>query len=65
MIGIGNQVRWIVVNHPYQMVYLNAMGKNWGADFDRDYWYLANVSLSRYILDHDDSDQITIKAGNH
>ena len=62
--GLINQIRWIVVNHPYEMVYLNTVGKHYGADFDRDYWYLANVSLSRYILDHDDSEKITIKAGN-
>lgn len=64
VLGLINQVRWIIINHPYEMVYLNAVGKHYGADFDRDYWYLANVSLSRYILDHDDSEKITIKAGN-
>ena len=64
VLGLANQIRWIIVNHPYEMVYLNAVGRYWGADFDRDYWYLASTNLSRYILEHDDSEKITINGGN-
>ena len=46
------------------MVYLNAIGRIWGADFDRDYWSLSSVELSRYILEHDDSEKISLEASN-
>lgn len=58
------QAGWIIKNHPYEMVYLNAVARRWGADFDRDYWHLANLELCRYILKNDDSDTITLGAAS-
>lgn len=58
------QVCWIIKNHPYEMVYLNAAARKWGADFDRDYWHLANLRLCRYILEKDDSATITLGAAS-
>ncbi|MBD5526802.1 MAG: hypothetical protein HDR02_00090 [Lachnospiraceae bacterium] len=58
------QVCWIIKNHPYEMVYLNAAARKWGADFDRDYWHLANLRLCRYILEKDDSETITLGAAS-
>lgn len=64
VIGLSIQSGWIVINHPYEMVYLNAVGRIWGSDFDRDYWGLACVELSRYILEHDDSEKISLETSN-
>ena len=64
VIGLLLQSIWIIKNHPYEMVYLNAIGRIWGADFDRDYWSLSSVELSRYILEHDDSEKISLEASN-
>lgn len=58
------QVCWIIKNHPYEMVYLNAASRKLGADFDRDYWHLANLRLCRYILEKDDSETITLGAAS-
>lgn len=62
--GLAVQVFWIIRNHPYEMVYLNAASRKWGADFDRDYWHLANLELCRYILENDDSETITMGTDN-
>lgn len=60
-LGLLLQIGWIFKNHPYEMVYLNAVARRWGAYFDRDYWNLANVELCRYILEHDESEQISMQ----
>lgn len=63
--GMVIQTGWIIRNHPYEMVYLNAACRKWGAEFDRDYWNLINMDLCRYILENDDSEKITVcTAGN-
>ncbi len=59
------QMCWIIKNHPYEMVYLNAASRKWGAEFDRDYWHLANLRLCRYILEQDDSEVITLGTDNN
>lgn len=64
VIGLLLQSGWIIKNHPYEMVYLNAIGKIWGADFDRDYWSLTSIELSRYIMEHDDSEKISLEMSN-
>lgn len=62
--GLFLQMGWILKNHPYEMVYFNAVGRNWASDFDRDYWHLSMVELCRYILAHDESEKITLQAPN-
>ena len=42
------------------MVYFNAIGKAWAADFDRDYWHMAEGEAYDYILENDHSDKITV-----
>lgn len=64
-IGLLNQFRWICVNHPFEMVYFNEVGKKWGAEFDRDYWHLSNLQACRYILENDDSEKITLQTSGH
>ncbi len=64
LVGLILQTKWIISNHPYEMVYLNSAGRKWGSYFDRDYWHLTNVELCRYILEHDNSEQISLQAPN-
>jgi hypothetical protein len=44
------QAGWIVVNHPYQYVYFNVIGRPVADRFDRDYWHVSITDLYRYIL---------------
>lgn len=64
VLGLLLQSGWIVKNHPYEMVYLNPVARSNGDQFDRDYWHLSMVELSKYILANDDSPKITIQAPN-
>lgn len=49
-LSLGLQTRWIIVNHPYQFVFFNAIGKPKGDRFDRDYWRVAQTDILRYII---------------
>ena len=60
ILGLLLQSGWIIRNHPFEMVYFNSVSNRFGDCFDRDYWHLSMVDLSRYILEHDDSEQITM-----
>lgn len=59
-LGLVIQINWIRINHPHEMVYFNGIGKNWAADFDRDYWHMAEGKAYDYILENDHSDRITV-----
>ncbi len=59
-LGLVIQINWIRINHPHEMVYFNGVGKNWAADFDRDYWHMAEGKAYDYILENDHSDRITV-----
>ncbi|GFI68574.1 hypothetical protein IMSAG249_00391 [Lachnospiraceae bacterium] len=62
ILGITLQVRWICINHPYEMVYFNSIGKTWASDFDRDYWHMAELQAYEWIMENDDNDKITINS---
>ena len=62
MLGLVNQSAWMIKNHPYQMVYLNPIGRIWGTQFDRDYWCLATTDMCRWVLENDSSETISINA---
>ena len=62
ILGMTLQIRWICINHPYEMVYFNSIGKTWAADFDRDYWHMAELQAYEWIMENDDSDKITINS---
>ncbi len=64
IIGLLVQGGWIINNHPYEMVYFNSVSRKWADCFDRDYWHLSVVNCSRYILEHDTANEITIQAPN-
>lgn len=51
---------WIAKNHPHEMVYFNLIGKNYAANFDRDYWHLSEYQAWKYIMEHDSSEKISI-----
>ena len=59
-LGLVIQMNWIRINHPHEMVYFNGVGKNWAADFDRDYWHMVEGKAYDYILENDHSDRITV-----
>lgn len=61
-LGLVIQLNWIRVNHPHEMVYFNGIGRNWAADFDRDYWHMAEGKAYDYILENDHSDKITVNS---
>lgn len=62
IIGLASQSIWMIKNHPYQMVYLNEVGRIWGDQFDRDYWCLATTDMCRYVLENDSSEKISVNA---
>lgn len=62
VIGLLGQSLWIIKNHPYQMVYLNAVGRCWGDQFDRDYWCLATTDMCRYVLNIDSGEKVSVNA---
>ena len=56
---------WMVINHPYQYVYFNLVGRQFAEEnFTLDYWYVANIDLARYALDSSDEPVITFSGGH-
>ena len=55
------QAAWLIGNHPYQEVYFNAIGRNLATRFDRDTWHASNLEMLKWIIDHDDGAQISVK----
>lgn len=55
------QAAWLIGNHPYQEVYFNAIGRNLATRFDRDTWHASNLEMLKWIIDHDDGVQISVK----
>ena len=50
---------WIVVNHPYQYVYFNVIGRQFAEkNFTLDYWDVSFIDLIRYVLANDDRPRI-------
>lgn len=60
IIGMVLQVKWICVNHPHEMVYFNEIGRKYAAGFDRDYWHMAELQAYQYIVENDNSEEITL-----
>ena len=59
------QVRWLYINHPYQYLYFNEIGKPIASQFERDYWRVTANDLVEYILAADDRGLITIGRTNY
>lgn len=60
IIGLGAQTMWIWNNHPCEMVYLNSIGKYFGAYFDRDYWHVSTLSAFRYIAESEPGEKFSV-----
>lgn len=58
-VGLCGQAYWIINNHPYEMVYLNDVGRKYGADFDRDYWHLSEKQALEWICSREEG-EITV-----
>ncbi len=54
------QVGWLYINHPYQYVYFNPIGKPVASQFDRDYFRATAYDLIEYMLAADKREKITI-----
>ena len=54
------QINWIRVNHPYEYVYFNVIGRRVASQFDRDVFRVTSYDLVEYILQNDDREIITI-----
>lgn len=65
LIGGSIQLAWIWNYHPYEMVYLNNIGKFLGADFDRDYWHMATLDAFRYISENETGDTFSVGTSGH
>ena len=47
-------VGWMVVNHPYEGVYFNVVGRRFGDQFDRDEWQISGYRALKWVLSHDE-----------
>ena len=64
LVSLCLQFVWMVVNHPYQYVYFNSLGKRIAEEnFPLDYWEVSHADLIRFLLDYDDSPQIKVDLG--
>lgn len=63
-VNFTNIILWMAVNHPYQHVYFNYIGKKYSTNFDLDYWGLSNLNALKYIanLENNESSKINVKA---
>lgn len=65
VLGLGVQSVWIWNNHPFEMVYLNSIGKHFGAYFDRDYWHVATLNAFRYIEENEPEEKLSVKTSGN
>ena len=58
------QLSWIAMNHPYQYVYFNPVGKQIAKEsLALDYWGVSHADLLRYALAGDDRPHVPIDGG--
>jgi hypothetical protein len=69
-VSILGTVRWMVVNHPHQHVYFNALAgegnilSDDGHPFELDYWGLSYREGLEYLLERDGSGVIAVSTAN-
>ena len=54
-------VIWMVINHPYQYVFFNALPCEIESRYEKDYWAVSMRDSLAYILGTDSSEKITVK----
>ena len=65
VLSLSQTMIWMVKAHPLQNVYFNALaGSNWKANYDLDYWGLANRGALEYIVKNDSSPMISISTNS-
>lgn len=50
-LSIVFQFGWMIKNHPFENVYLNVIGAQYGANFERDYWGLSQYQMLNFIAE--------------
>lgn len=58
----SGQVVWTVLNHPYEKVFFNPVGRQFADLVDRDHWYETNYRQLQVILESDPSHRICVSA---
>lgn len=58
------QVGWTALNHPYEKVYFNPVGRAFADQLDRDYWYESYFEQLQTILRNDSSRRIHLASEN-
>lgn len=59
---LGLQCGWIVVNHPYEKVFFNPLGRQYADRVDRDYWGESAYHALQVILQNDSTDRISLSS---
>ena len=63
ILSLSQTTAWMFTAHPMQNVYFNALaGHDWRRTFELDYWGLGNRRAIEYILAHDTSPVVRIRA---
>lgn len=57
---LGYQAVWTVLNHPYEKVYFNPIGRQYAEQMDRDHWNETDTRQLRTILQNDPSERVTV-----
>jgi len=57
---LGHQTVWTVLNHPYEKVYFNLVGRRYAEQLDRDHWNETDTRQLRTILQNDPSERVTV-----
>lgn len=58
------QVGWTALNHPYEKVYFNPVGRAFAEQVDRDYWFESNYQQLKTILRNDSTRRIHTSGEN-
>lgn len=57
---LGYQAVWTALNHPYEKVYFNPVGRQYAEQMDRDHWNETDTRQLRTILQNDPSERVTV-----
>lgn len=57
---LGYQAVWTALNHPYEKVYFNPVGRQYAEQLDRDHWNETDTRQLRTILQNDHSGRVTV-----
>ena len=58
--GLAFQIGWMIVNHPFEVVYFNRVAAPYGEQFDRDTTQSSTYSAYQYLLENAPEEQIQL-----